>query len=253
MCHPLGVPAAAHREVSFRSLPAADCCPASKLRSVLLFSLVAWLFSGCTFLSAKPLERSALLEADFGRVAAGEAVEKVFVVSNPTREPLGLAVRATSCRCAVDLAETAVVAGDSAEVRVRVETAELSGPVTRVVELATTDPQREILRLVLRGEVQAPVEADPAVLYFGRIARGSRPVRDIELRPAAGVRIRRVGSASGKLGLARATEQPEQGMRVRVAPPAGLARGGYEDRLVVEVQGARLSRFEVPVLLFVGD
>ena len=58
-----------------------------------------------------------------------------------------------------------------------VPTTHSSGPVTRVVELATTDPQREILRLVLRGEVQAPVEADPAVLYFGRIARGSRPVR----------------------------------------------------------------------------
>lgn len=210
---------------------------------------------GCALLlgQPEPLSRAPRLEADFGAVPAGQIVEEVFVVDNPTRAPLGLSLRAASCRCSVDMEETAVVAGGRAKVRVQLATQTLGGEVVRVVELATTDPERETLQLVLRGRVDRPVRADPEVLYFPQIASGRRSVREVELLPAAGVAILRVRSASGRLGLGRASDQPERGLRVRVAPPAGLPAGGHEDRLIVELRGAALAQVEIPVLFFVAQ
>ena len=225
------------------------------------------LLPGCALLfetSPEPLSRSTILEQDFGRIAAGVSVARIFRVGNPSAAPLGLRVRTSSCSCSVSLGETAIIAGGRAEVRVELETAELVGNVVQIAELETTDPERPTLSLVLRGEVVPPVRADPQVLYFGRINRGARVFREISLKPGSSdVKILRVTSASGTLRLLRlagnappgaATSTPAEGeLRIRVSWPQDLLPGGHEDRLVVETTSRELPRFEVPALVIVRE
>ncbi|MFP6663667.1 MAG: hypothetical protein VCC00_05660 [Deltaproteobacteria bacterium] len=233
---------------------------------ILLVCVLFLAVSGCRLFAAEdraPYNRDARLEQDFGRVAAGTVIEARFVVGNPTAAPLGLALGAASCACEVEIGETAVVAGGHTEVRLRVETKALAGAVVRVVELHTTDPTRPILHLVLRGTIVAPVLAQPRVLYFGRVASGTRPHKQIVLRPGGPeIRILRVSSASGRLRLKRLATPPgdaatgpscppARAMVLEVFLPANLRPGGHEDQLVVETTDALLPRYEIPVLAIV--
>jgi hypothetical protein len=221
--------------------------------------------SGCGIFTAEDRSwrsRDARLEQDFGRLTAGAVIETSFIVGNPTHEPLGLALGPTSCACEVELSETAVVAGGRAEVRVRVDTTALAGAVVRVVELETTDAVRPTLYLVLRATVVPPVLAEPSVLYFGRVAAGTRPHKQIVLTPGGPeFRIRRVTSASGRLGLKRlaspATEPVgestahSRAVVLEVILPGNLRTGGHEDQLIVETSSPLPRRYEIPVLAIV--
>jgi hypothetical protein len=232
----------------------------------ILFACGCFVVSGCSLFTAEESlwrSRDSRIEQDFGRVAAGAILEASFVIGNPTAAPLGLALGAASCACEVEIHETAVVAGGRTEVNLRVDTTALAGAVVRIVELETTDELRPKLHLVLRGTVVPPVRAQPPVLYFGRVAAGARAQKQIVLTPGGPeIRIRRVSSASGRLGLRRVAAPPGdvgggegsplgRVMVLEVFLPANLRAGGHEDQLLVETSSSILPRYEIPVLAIV--
>ena len=203
----------------------------------------------------RTIPADGVLSESFGRVPAGEVVERTFVIANPGPRPLGLEKRATSCDCLVSPSSGVITAGRSLSLRMRVETRSLRGPVELVAALTTTDPERPLLQLRLAGEVLPPVQIEPAVLYFGRVRAGGAHMRRLVIEPArSDVRIRRVSGPG--LGLRKVpsptdTEVPARALTLEVYLPPNLGPGGFEGELLVETNDDRIPAYAVPVLAIV--
>ena len=206
----------------------------------------------------RTIPADGVLSESFGRVPAGEVVERTFVISNPGTQPLGLEKQAASCDCLVSPSSGVITAGRSLALRMRAETRALRGSVELVSAFKTTDPERPLLQLRLAGEVLPPVQIEPAVLYFGRVRAGGSHMRRVVIEPARpDVRIRRVsgpGLGLRKVTSARDTEVPAQGLTLEVYLPTDLGPGGFEGQLLVETNDERLPAYAVPVLaIFVAE
>jgi len=197
------------------------------------------------------------LVEEFGRVPAGDVVERTFVLVNEGLQPLGLELDASSCDCLVSPTTAVITAGQTLAVEMRVDTGTLQGPVKMVAAFATTDPDRRTLRLILAGEVVPPVTVEPSVLFFGRVRSGGAHVREIVIQPSrAGVQIRRVFTDGGGLGLRKVgsvagTGGLAPGLVLEVALPRNLAPGGFEGGLVVETTDVWIPKYPIPVLAIV--
>ena len=198
-----------------------------------------------------------VLVEEFGRMSAGDVVERTFVLLNEGSQPLGLELEASSCDCLVSPTTGVITAGQTLAVEMRVDTRTLRGPVEMVAAFATTDPDRRTLQLILAGEVVPPVTVEPPVLYFGRVRSGGAHVREIVIQPSrAGIRIRRVFTDGGGLGLRKVgsiagTGGVAPGLVLEVTLPGNSGPGGFEGRLVVETTDVRIPKYAIPVLAIV--
>lgn len=217
-------------------------------------------FAGCSAVRpGSPVEipPNGVLREEFGRVPAGRTLEKTFVIANSGPRPIGLQARGGSCSCVVFPDTAVITAGKTLAIDLRVDTRALQGPVQVVVEFATTDVARPILQLILAGDVLPPVEVRPEVLYFGQLTDPANHARRLQIEPSSSeYRIRRVSSASGRLGLRRLASAPEatvgkRGLMLEVTLPQGLQAGGFEDQLLIETTDPKLAVFTVPVLAIV--
>ena len=119
------------------------------------------------------------------------------------------------------------------------------------------DPDRRTLQLILAGEVVPPVTVEPPVLYFGRVRSGVAQVREIVIQPSrAGIRIRRVFTDGGGLGLRKVgsvagTGGLATGLVLEVTLPGNSGPGGFEGRLFVETTDVGIPKYPIPVLAIV--
>lgn len=97
---------------------------------------------------------------DFGRVAAGEAVQRVFSLGNDGAQSLAVSV-ATSDPAIVARVPESVAPYSSVEVEVAVDTRTLDGALEGAVVLRTNDPEHPELRLEVRGFVGPLVDVLP--------------------------------------------------------------------------------------------
>lgn len=203
-----------------------------------------------------PLEipPNGIMRYEFGRIAAGAPLSQTFVIANPGSQPIGLQAKSASCSCLASPAAGVITAGQSLAMDTRVDTRALRGPVELVAVFTTTEPDRPYLQLVLSGEVVPPVRVQPEVLYFGQLAPGANYVRRIEIEPSGPEqRIRRIRSASGRLGLRQIVSRSKLAKQKRrvtleVTLPQGLGSGGFEDQLLIETNDPLLAVYPVPVL-----
>ncbi len=216
--------------------------------------------AGC--FAARPLTprlipTDGVLLEEFVHLAAGSEEKRTFLVANPGPDPLGLKVVGTSCPCLVSPTSGVITAGQTLAFRVRVDTRELQGRVHLTAEFDTTDSEKPRLQLVLVGDVLPPVEVDPPVVYFGQVRSGTSEVRLVRITPARpDVRIRRISSVRGGLGLQRAAEMPsaptaDGSLVVEVRLPPNLGPGGFAGELLVRTDDPLLPNYPVPVLAII--
>ncbi len=133
--------------------------PLAIVLTVVLFECVAAVVFGRLRLA--PLDGEAVPRAvltdttlDFGEVPAGEPLTARFPVENHGARRLVLTQLDGSCDCVRgDRTEVVVRAGESSDIRVRLETEDLSGPMQLDLRYATNDPLLPTIALRVLADV----------------------------------------------------------------------------------------------------
>lgn len=108
---------------------------------------------------------------DFGERSAHETVEHAFVLRNEGTEDLVILRTASGCMCTVaDLAQTRLAPGATAALNVRIPLVGRIGLYRSTLTVASNDPERSPLRIVLQGRVTQDIALQPARLYFERFS-----------------------------------------------------------------------------------
>lgn len=132
--------------------------PLAILLTVVLFECVAAVVFGRLRLAPRgeAVPRAVLNDTtlDFGEVPAGEPLTARFPVENHGDRRLVLTQLDGSCDCIRgDRAEIVVGAGESSDIRVRLETEELSGRMQLDLRYATNDPVLPTIALRVLADV----------------------------------------------------------------------------------------------------
>jgi hypothetical protein len=188
---------------------------------------------------------------DFGRVERGTVVEQAFRLENAGDAPLRIENVKGSCGCMVGLPSGHEVPGGGAgTVTVRLDTARLSGRVTRTVTVYTNDPTAPASQLTLTGEVITDLVVSPMPLYLGHVRHGTAARREITVvpgRPGTTARVTWVENTNPALHAAVEPLPGGGGQRVVVTLDPHLPLGRLNDQLVLHTTSARTPDLTVPV------
>lgn len=188
---------------------------------------------------------------DFGAVDQGQSVEHAFRLHNVGDAPLRVLDVKSTCGCTAG-----VVAGDEVPpggdgwVTVRLDTARLAGPISKVVTIYTDDAATPVAGLTLTGQVLADLVVSPTHLYLGRIRRGEPVRQEIHVLSGRPGTAYAVAWAEETSPLLTATVEPlaeGEGQRVVVELPADLPLGRVNDRILLHTTSPSVPTLIVPV------
>jgi hypothetical protein len=186
--------------------------------------VVAQRFYGEYLLGNGPQIACAEPEHDFGKILSTyEVVDHVFTLENTGRKPLDIVEVMPDCACSVATMPASVIPpGESRPLTAKLALAGFLGHLEKHVLVRSNDPQRPLIRLTLKANVEslfqraedpsAPVRAIPAIVNFGISKIGENKIEFVQLRtndgkkllvnsvacPSEnGIVLREVGSRSG--------------------------------------------------------
>jgi len=113
---------------------------------------------------------------DLGVMRVGQDPEAVFEIENRGDAPLLIFEVVPGCSCTATEYDREIQPGDTGEIRARLETAELSGPVTKGIVVTTNDPASPTVVLTLEGTVLTNFELLPQPVIFMRTEPGGSVV-----------------------------------------------------------------------------
>jgi len=190
---------------------------------------------------------------DLGLVRQGENVVHSFLVHNAGKTALrfqgaSLSLPGMTCRLPREVAP-----GGDGEIQVEWTTSHQQGRVEAEAVVRMNDPARPEERLVVRGDVQGPIELKPLPEVFlsafqGEIASRALTLVNHQKQPVAARLIKQGGAHfTSRLRTMEAGDLFE--LVVEIAP--GVTTGHYDESLMIEVDGPEPARLEVPVHLLV--
>ena len=141
---------------------------------------LAALLTGClTVFTPHPLEaqsataselRFAATTFDMGRVFADTVVQATFALTNAGTAPLEIQNVQPSCGCTkAEPWDRWVEPGSNTTLVLRLNTANLSGPVIKSATVTSNDPTQPAVTLMIQGEVWKPLFVQPSVVIFGPV------------------------------------------------------------------------------------
>lgn len=107
---------------------------------------------------------------DFGTIWTGPDLKHTFVITNTGDKELLIKDVRPSCGCTTvgEHADT-VKPGEKTELTFSLKSANLSGPFTKTVTIASNDPKNANFKLTMRGEAKNRIEISPMSLAFGSV------------------------------------------------------------------------------------
>jgi hypothetical protein len=151
---------------------------------------------------------------NFGAVYNGTAVKHTFRLKNAGTAPLILNAVRTSCGCtAAQPTKSNLLPGEESEIAVNFDTNSDHGPATRTITVFTNDPHHQQLQLTLRGDVKVQVEANPSLVIFERIKRGTQQSRQLMLTDEMADRTFKVGAITNENRNIQVASQPVPGVK----------------------------------------
>ena len=114
--------------------------------------------------------RFAATTFEFGKVFGSTVVRATFVLTNTGTSPLEIKNVQPGCGCTtVDPWDRWVAPGSNTTLVLRLNTSNLSGPVTKSATVSSNDPKQPIATLLIQGEVWKPLYVQPNVVVFGPV------------------------------------------------------------------------------------
>jgi hypothetical protein len=105
---------------------------------------------------------------DLGVMRVGQDREAVFEIENRGDAPLLIFEVEPGCSCTATEYDREIQPGDSGQIRARLTTSDLSGPVTKGIVVTTNDPATPTVVLTLEGTVLTNFELLPQPVIFMR-------------------------------------------------------------------------------------
>ena len=129
-------------------------------------------------LQAQPVAASEIRFAattfDFGRVFADTVVQATYVLTNAGTAALEVKNVLPGCGCTtVEPWDRRVEPGSNTTLVLRLNTANLSGPVTKSATVTSNDPTQPAVTLLIQGEVWKPFYVQPSVVVFGPVFKST--------------------------------------------------------------------------------
>jgi hypothetical protein len=203
-------------------------------------------------------------EFNFGNMEQGESAEHVFVLKNIGRLPLTVTKGKTTCKCTTSELDTEpILPGGSREVTLK-WTAKVNSDFEKTfeqsAEVGTNDPDREMVRLRVKGLVSKTIECAPAAVLLGSFTTENPVTRQFTLvfnRPGnytieqpyvadADWRDHFDVSFQPLLPEGRADQQRSRYL-VTVTTKASLPRGRVQQMLKIKTSYANIPEIEVPI------
>lgn len=122
-------------------------------------SLLALLLGGCA--GGKPDIGVATTRHDFGRVKQGDVVSTEIAVRNSGKRELRIESVATSCGCTSARVEPKIIpSGSEGKLFIRYDSGSHpdKGPIERHVYIASNDPEKQELELIITANVVMPMK-----------------------------------------------------------------------------------------------
>jgi hypothetical protein len=111
---------------------------------------------------------------DFGEVAQGETLEATFVILNEGTETLEIRAVRPTCGCTVADYDREVPAGGQGAIKAELDTTDFKGPISKLINVVTSDPVEPSVRLVIKADVKPYVEVLPRpMVRFNAIQKES--------------------------------------------------------------------------------
>jgi hypothetical protein len=108
---------------------------------------------------------------DFGVMDVKATGSHGFVFKNDGNAPLKLAAGQTTCKCTVsDVPEEPVAPGESVRIKIEWEPQGASQKYHQSAKILTNDPDRPVVRLILRGWITERLRAVPPKITFGGVS-----------------------------------------------------------------------------------
>jgi hypothetical protein len=149
---------------------------------------------------------------DFGSIYSGTTVKHTFRLKNAGTAPLTIGAVQTSCGCtAARPTKSQLLPGEDAAIAVSFDTHADHGPATRTITVFTNDPAHQQLQLTMRGDVKVQVEANPSLVIFERIKRGTEQSRKVTLIDEMPDRTFKVGAITHANSNIKVTSEPISG------------------------------------------
>lgn len=111
---------------------------------------------------------------DFGHIPQGNKLVHMFTLKNSGDSPLNIGQISTSCGCTAVIASSRVIpAGGAVEIKATFDSANFSGPVSKMIYVNTNDPKTPVYTLSMKGSVDEQVTVTPKQLNLGVIKIGT--------------------------------------------------------------------------------
>lgn len=199
---------------------------------------------------------------DFGVMENNTTLSHVFVLRNDGTAPLKLIKGDTTCKCTIsELTKSSIPPGQTAEVTLSWTPKSYSDTFEQSASIGTSDPSRNMLRLVIKGHVIPKVRAIPDEVVLPGVLTSETKTVDVQLLTFQPGEIQLtkfefanpdtadffdVDVAPLPAAAVAKTEYAQSGLRIRLTVKPGLPLGPFRQTIRLDTPSSE-KPIEVPI------
>lgn len=197
-------------------------------------------------------------DINFGTVAQGEKVERVFRFSNAGDDLLKIERVKSSCGCtAALLADRDLEPGTTGEVRATFDSTRFQGLVVKTIYLYTNDPMHKVVQLHLRGEVRRELSVSPKRLVLESVIPGQQTLASVEIANVGDkefvVERAEVTVKEARVDFTRRVLQPGEQAEITLQVTVPEGNGGFNGYLLINLSGTVITEQRIPLAVKVAQ
>ncbi len=232
------------------------------------WTLFALIFLGCIFFPSKAAvatneskspaksEGPSLVFTepvhDFGQVEQGDLVTHLFKFTNQGQGDLRIERVKTSCGCTAAVVSSKVIPpGGEGAISATFDTSRFFGEKAKTIAVYSNDPTQSMTTLTLQGEIAVEVAAIPSQLYLGRVPKGQKIVKEVEILYNADkdLDITKVENSypAVSVQVEELEKNGKKGKRLVVTLTEGVPLGRLNDQITVTTTSEKRPTLTIPV------
>jgi len=226
-------------------------------RRVLFTVLMLLVLSASKVFAAGPQIVVDENDINFGSIAQGEKVERVFQFSNAGDDLLRIERVKSSCGCtAALLANRDLEPGTTGEVRATFDSTRFQGLVVKTIYLYTNDPMHKVVQLHLRGEVRRELSVSPNRLVLESVIPGQKTLASVAIANVGDkefvVERAEVTVKEARVDFPRRVLQPGETAEITLQVNVPEGNDGFNGYLLVKLSGTAITEQRIPIAVKVA-
>lgn len=189
---------------------------------------------------------------DFGTVEQGDLVTHPFKFTNQGQGDLRIEQVKTSCGCTAAVTSSKVIPpGGEGAISATFDTSRFFGKKARTISVYSNDPIQPLTTLTLQGEITVEVAAVPPQLYLGRVRKGQKITKEVEVLYDAkkALDITKVENTHPAVSVQveELEKDGKKGKRLVVTLTEGVSLGRLNDQITVTTTSEKRPTLTIPI------